>query len=147
VENESGDCDQLRGGIQSCEYVQSGSRYPRREAADNSGWKILDLFKNDLNFRHIPVYLISGEENRALAYKRGARNFLLKPLRNEDLELLFKDIERFRDKKQRTLLLVEDNEMDSSNIVKMLQNDDVKITIADTGQRRCNCLRKNPSTA
>jgi CheY-like chemotaxis protein len=109
---------------------------------DNSGWKILDLFKNDLNFRHIPVYLISGEENRALAYKRGARNFLLKPLRNEDLELLFKDIERFRDKKQRTLLLVEDNEMDSSNIVKMLQNDDVKITIADTGQKALQLLKK-----
>jgi signal transduction histidine kinase/CheY-like chemotaxis protein/HAMP domain-containing protein len=109
---------------------------------DNSGWKILDLFKNDLNFRHIPVYLISGEENRALAYKRGARSFLLKPLRGEDLDFLFKDIERFKEKKPRTLLVVEDNELDCSNIVKMLQNDDVKITIADSGNKALQMLKK-----
>ncbi len=34
---------------------------------DASGWRILDLFKNDINFRHIPVHLISGEENNFLA--------------------------------------------------------------------------------
>jgi DNA-binding response OmpR family regulator len=27
---------------------------------DASGWRILDLFKNDINFRHIPVHLILG---------------------------------------------------------------------------------------
>ncbi|MES2732810.1 MAG: response regulator, partial [Bacteroidota bacterium] len=101
---------------------------------DTSGWKVLDLFKNDLNFRHIPIYLISGEENRQLAYKRGARNFLLKPLRNEDLDILFKDIVKFSQKKTRNVLLIEDNELDSSGIVKMLQNNDIKITLAETGQ-------------
>ncbi len=30
---------------------------------DTSGWKVLDLLRNDLNYRHIPVHLISGEEN------------------------------------------------------------------------------------
>ena len=43
---------------------------------DASGWRVLDLFKNDVNLRHIPIHLISGEENKALAYKRGARSFL-----------------------------------------------------------------------
>jgi CheY-like chemotaxis protein len=42
---------------------------------DASGWRILDLFKSDINFRHIPVHLISGEENRLLAMQRGARSF------------------------------------------------------------------------
>jgi CheY-like chemotaxis protein len=31
---------------------------------DTSGWKVLDLLRNDLNYRHIPIHLISGEENR-----------------------------------------------------------------------------------
>ena len=52
---------------------------------DASGWRILDLFKNDLNFRHIPVHLISGEENSLLAMQRGARSFHLKPLKTEAL--------------------------------------------------------------
>ena len=59
---------------------------------DTSGWKVLDLLRNDLNYRHIPIHLISGEENRALALKRGARSFLLKPLDNESLNELFEDI-------------------------------------------------------
>src|SRR5688572_14158804 len=62
---------------------------------DTSGWKVLDLLRNDLNYRHIPVYLVSGEENRALALKRGAKNFLLKPVENEVLKDLFADIVHF----------------------------------------------------
>ena len=68
---------------------------------DASGWKILDLFKNDMNFRHIPVHLISGEENRALAMKRGARSFHLKPLKNEALSVLFNDIVDFSSRRQK----------------------------------------------
>src|SRR6202000_2866148 len=62
---------------------------------DTSGWKVLDLLRNDLNYRHIPIHLISGEENRSLALKRGARSFLLKPLENEALKELFEDILSF----------------------------------------------------
>jgi HAMP domain-containing protein/signal transduction histidine kinase/CheY-like chemotaxis protein len=111
---------------------------------DNSGWKVLDLFKSDLNFRHIPVYVISGEENRMLAYKRGGRGFLLKPLKNEELTVLFDDISRFRDKKPRELLIIEDNELDYSGIVKMLQSSNVSITIAENGKKALRLIRKIP---
>ena len=40
-----------------------------------SGWRILDLFKNDMHLRHIPIHLISGEENSLLAMHRGAKSF------------------------------------------------------------------------
>ncbi len=102
---------------------------------DTNGWKVLDLFKNDLNLRHIPIHLISGEENRGLAVKHGARSFLLKPLNTESLTALFDDIVTFENKKIKNVLLVEDNEIDSSQIVKILQNEDIKITIASTGKK------------
>jgi HAMP domain-containing protein/signal transduction histidine kinase/DNA-binding response OmpR family regulator len=102
---------------------------------DTSGWKVLDLLRNDLNYRHIPIYLVSGEENRALALKRGARSFLLKPLENEVLNDLFLDIVKFNNKKVKTLLIVEDNELESSQIAKMIQDDHIKITIVDTGKK------------
>ncbi len=78
---------------------------------DASGWRILDLFKNDINFRHIPVHLISGEENKLLAMQRGARSFHLKPLKNEALNLLFDDIQHYHNQKPKKLLLIEDNEI------------------------------------
>ena len=101
---------------------------------DTSGWKVIDLLRNDLNYRHIPIYVISGEENRVLALKRGARSFLLKPLNNESIEEIFNDIVNFSGKSKRNVLVVEDNEIDSSQIAKILTDEHVTVNIAVTGQ-------------
>ena len=111
---------------------------------DASGWRILDLFKNDINFRHIPVHLISGEENRLLAMQRGARSFHLKPLKNEALNVLFGDIVDYHNRKPKRLLIVEDNEIDSSQMAKILDNgDQVAIEIASTGENALELIRNN----
>jgi len=102
---------------------------------DTSGWKVLDMLKNDLNYRHIPIYLVSGEENRSLALKRGARNFLLKPLDNDVLNELFEDIISISKKTIKKVLVVEDNEIDSSQIAKMISFDNVNVSIASTGKK------------
>jgi HAMP domain-containing protein/signal transduction histidine kinase/CheY-like chemotaxis protein len=110
---------------------------------DASGWRVLDLFKNDINFRHIPVHLISGEENRLLAMQRGARSFHLKPLKTEALNHLFTDIVQFNEKKQKNVLLIEDNETDSSQMKKLLDNGDlVNIEIVDTGRKALESIRQ-----
>jgi DNA-binding response OmpR family regulator len=111
---------------------------------DASGWRILDLFKNDLNFRHIPVHLISGEENRLLAMQRGARSFHLKPLKAEALTVLFSDIIEYNERKQKHLLIVEDNELESSQIAKILDNGElINIEIANSGNQALELIRNN----
>ncbi|HET7179633.1 MAG TPA: HAMP domain-containing protein, partial [Chryseosolibacter sp.] len=101
---------------------------------DTSGWKVIDLLRNDLNYRHIPIYIISGEENRVLALKRGARSFMLKPLNSESLNELFDDIVAFCQKPVMSVLVIEDNEIDSSQIAKVLTDDRVSVDIAGTGE-------------
>jgi len=111
---------------------------------DASGWRILDLFKNDINFRHIPVHLISGEENRLLAMQRGARSFHLKPLKNEALGVLFNDIVEYNERNPKRLLIVEDNEIDSSQIAKVLDNGNLlQIEIAATGREALELIQNN----
>ncbi|HMK19419.1 MAG TPA: HAMP domain-containing protein [Chitinophagaceae bacterium] len=111
---------------------------------DASGWRVLDLFKNDINFRHIPVHLISGEENKLLAMQRGARSFHLKPLKTEALSNLFNDIVKFNEKKQKKVLLIEDNELDSSQMKKVLDSGDlINIEIADTGRKAIDLIKQN----
>jgi len=111
---------------------------------DASGWRILDLFKNDINFRHIPVHLISGEENYLLAMQRGARSFHLKPLSTEALSTLFTDITQYNDRKVKKLLVVEDNELDSSQIAKILDNGElVTIEITDSGLKALELIKEN----
>jgi HAMP domain-containing protein/signal transduction histidine kinase/CheY-like chemotaxis protein len=111
---------------------------------DTSGWKVLDLLRNDLNYRHIPIHLISGEENKALALRRGARSFLLKPLENEALNELFEDIVNFTRKETRQVLVVEDNELDSSQIAKILTGDNIQLSIAETGKRALELMSQQP---
>src|SRR5690606_9702032 len=111
---------------------------------DGSGWRILDLFKNDINFRHIPIHLISGEENRLLAMHRGARSFNLKPLSTEAMQTLFSDILEYHEKRQKRLLIIEDNEIDSSQVVRILENGDVlAMDIATTGNMALEMIREN----
>ncbi|MEO6404533.1 MAG: HAMP domain-containing protein [Ferruginibacter sp.] len=113
---------------------------------DTSGWKVLELLHNDLNYRHIPIHLISGEENRSLALRRGARSFLLKPLENEALNDLFDDIISFNNKAMKKVLVVEDNEIDSSQIAKILAADNIEVTIAEEGNKAMELIKDSNNT-
>ena len=108
---------------------------------ETSGWKVIDLLRNDLTYRHIPIHVISGEENRMLALKRGARSFLLKPLDNDILNELFDDIVSNSTQRTKNLLVVEDNELDSSQIAKMHQEDSLAVTIAPTGKEAIELVK------
>ncbi len=109
---------------------------------DTNGWKVLELLKSDLKLRHIPVYLISGEENRSLAFRRGARSFLLKPLKNQDLSELFLDIKEYAGKEEKELLIIEDNELDASNIAEFLNDGNIKSTVVKNGKKAIATLKK-----
>ncbi len=106
-----------------------------------SGWKVLDLLRNDLNYRHIPIHVISGEENKALALKRGARSFLLKPLDNTMLDDLFKDIASYNQRETKRILVIEDNEIDSSQIAKIIQDNTLQVFIAPTGAEALELIK------
>src|SRR5262249_41952764 len=70
-------------------------------------------------------------------------SFHLKPLKNEALSILFQDVIETNTKTPRNLLIIEDNELDSSQIAKMLDNGDmVNITIADTGKKGLELLKE-----
>jgi CheY-like chemotaxis protein len=76
--------------------------------------------------------------------QRGARSFNLKPLKTEALGILFDDIITYHERKPKTVLVVEDNEFDSSQIAKMLDNGDViNIDIANTGGEALELLKEN----
>jgi HAMP domain-containing protein/signal transduction histidine kinase/CheY-like chemotaxis protein len=110
---------------------------------DTNGWKILKLLKNDISFRHIPVHLISGEENRALAMKIGARSFHLKPLSNKSLDELISDIITFHERKVKNVLLIEDNENELERLSGLLSNDFVNIIKAPSAQQGISLLNEN----
>ncbi|MGZ3862307.1 MAG: HAMP domain-containing protein, partial [Bacteroidia bacterium] len=109
---------------------------------DTNGWKIMDRLKNDLNLRHIPVYITSVAEDKDAALKCGARNFLVKPVKENMLEQVFNDIIDFSNNKARKLLVVDDSERDLETIVKAVEYTDVEITTAKTAKEAIELVRE-----
>jgi len=109
---------------------------------ETSGWKVIDLLKSDLGYRHIPIHVISGEENATLALKRGALSFHMKPLNNDLLNSLFDDILEYQRKETKHILIVEDNELDSSQIAKMHEGENLMVTIANTGKEALGLVQE-----
>ncbi|MES2285978.1 MAG: response regulator [Bacteroidota bacterium] len=110
--------------------------------SDTSGWKVLDQLKNDLNFRHIPIHLISREENKILALKRGAKSFLLKPLQRQQLSELFEGIIKFNSIEIKQLLVVEQDGPKLSGIANLFQENSIEITIASSGEKAIELLKQ-----
>src|SRR3712207_7396636 len=67
------------------------------------------LFRSDPATSHIPVHIISGEEQRQRALNFGAVTHLQKPVSRDDLGSAFDRIAAFAERRVRRLLVVEDD--------------------------------------
>lgn len=110
---------------------------------DSNGWKILKLLKNDMSYRHIPVHLISGEDNKAMALKLGAKSFNLKPLSNKALDDLISSILAFNEQKAKRVLLIDDNETELERLSKLIGNDHIEVFAASTAKKGLSFLKNN----
>ncbi len=111
---------------------------------DMLGWTVLNNLKLDPSTRHIPVQIISVEEERSHALARGAFSYTVKPATTEGLEQCFDRIRRFIEPHVKRLLLVEDNEIEAASVVELLSHDDVEICTASTGAEALTQLLDRP---
>jgi CheY-like chemotaxis protein len=108
---------------------------------DRDGWTVLDRLKHDSSTSHIPVHIISVEEQRQRALQQGALNHLQKPVTHEDLGKAFDGIREFTNRPVRRLLLVEDDDVQRMSLVELIGNGDVKTTAVATGQEALSTLK------
>jgi len=73
---------------------------------DMAGWTILDRLKHDPATRHIPVHVISGDDNRRRGIALGAMTYLEKSVTNESLAEAFATIEHSAQKRVKKMLVV-----------------------------------------
>ncbi|HET7452335.1 MAG TPA: response regulator, partial [Thermoanaerobaculia bacterium] len=74
---------------------------------DIDGWRVLDRLKSDPSTRHIPVYVITTEEDGGRALPLGAMAVLQKPIKNkETLDRAFRTIQTFLERGTRRLVAV-----------------------------------------
>jgi CheY-like chemotaxis protein len=108
---------------------------------DMLGWTVLNNLKLNPKTRHIPVQIISLEEERQHGLAHGAFSYMVKPVTTEGLESCFDRIRSFITPHLKRLLVVEDNEIESRSITELLLHDDIEIVNVGTGAAALDALR------
>ncbi|MDZ4779699.1 MAG: HAMP domain-containing protein, partial [Planctomycetia bacterium] len=99
---------------------------------DMDGWRVLDRIKSDLATRHIPVCVISTEEDARRARNRGAYSVLNKPIeRRERLDQVLESLESFLARSVQRVLIVGDDAKQRDALAELLNIDDVEVQKAD----------------
>ncbi|ACB74424.1 HAMP domain-containing protein [Opitutus terrae] len=111
---------------------------------DMLGWTVLNNLKLDPATRHIPVQIISVEEERSHALAHGAFAYTVKPTTTEGLQQCFDRIKRYVEPHVKRLLIVEDNAIERDSIVQLLAHDDIEIVTAGTGAEALEQLLDRP---
>ncbi|MEO7652426.1 MAG: response regulator, partial [Bryobacteraceae bacterium] len=102
---------------------------------DMAGWTILDRLKHDPATRHIPIHVISGDEDRRRGLALGAISYLEKSLGKDSLADSFAGIGRYLERRVKRLAVVGEDEERNRRIAGCVQGADiVTISLATAGE-------------
>jgi CheY-like chemotaxis protein/signal transduction histidine kinase/HAMP domain-containing protein len=100
---------------------------------DMLGWTVLNHLKQDAATRHIPVQMLTLDEDRHHGLARGAFSFITKPTSTEGLEKALTRIKEYSSSRRKRLLVVEDNPAEQFTIQELLGYDDIDVKVVGTG--------------
>jgi HAMP domain-containing protein/signal transduction histidine kinase/CheY-like chemotaxis protein len=110
---------------------------------DMLGWTVLNHLKQDPNTRHIPVQLLTLDEDRQHGLARGAFSFVSKPTTPDELNIALERIKEYSSPRLKRLLVVEDNAAEQMSIRELLDYDDVEVTVLSTGTEALAAVREH----
>jgi len=111
---------------------------------DMLGWTVLSQLKHNPLTRHIPVQIITLDEDRQHALARGAFSYVSKPTTTEGVSAALSQIKEYAKPRRKRLLIVEDNVAEQMSIRELLDHNDIEIVTTDTGAGALSTLRENP---
>jgi len=103
---------------------------------------VLDRLKHQSDTRHIPVQIISVDDERQRGLKMGAFAYLEKPATKESIEKALGKIKELVERPVGKLLVVEDNEVQRNSIKELVGNGDTVTTAVGTAEEALAALEK-----
>ena len=111
---------------------------------DMLGWTVLNHLKQDPGTRHIPVQMLTLDEDRHHGLARGAFAFVTKPTTPDILEQAISRIKEYSSPRRKRLLVVEDNPAEQLSIRELLGYDDIDVTTVGTGAEALDAITGQP---
>ncbi|MBV1879156.1 MAG: response regulator [Pseudomonadales bacterium] len=102
---------------------------------DIDGTRLLNMFKQDLATRHIPIHVITGREDSANTLNQGAVGILHKPTSADQLESVFITLGNYIEGGKKHILIVEDDDQYRNTLIRLLGHQALSITECKTGEK------------
>jgi HAMP domain-containing protein/signal transduction histidine kinase/DNA-binding response OmpR family regulator len=109
---------------------------------DMAGWTILDRLKHDPATRHIPVHVITGDENRRRGLALGAMSYLEKSVSNDNLKAAFATIHHSLERRTKKLLLAAADGGRRARWQELLAGPDLEILLVASGGEALAAIRQ-----
>jgi CheY-like chemotaxis protein len=110
---------------------------------DMLGWTVLNHLKQDAKTRHIPVQMLTLDEDRHHGLSRGAFAFVTKPTSTEELNSALARIREYAQPRRKKLLVVEDNPAEQLSTRELLWHEDIDIEVAESGAAALEAIHRN----
>jgi signal transduction histidine kinase/CheY-like chemotaxis protein/HAMP domain-containing protein len=100
---------------------------------DMDGWALLDQVKHSAQTRHIPLHIVSVQEQRQRALGMGAFGYTCKPADRDELAETFLRLKAFVGRDKRHLLVVQDSESPQTGVAAVFNGSDIMTTVTKPG--------------
>jgi len=111
---------------------------------DMLGWAVLSQLKMNPSLRHIPVQIVSLDENRQHGLARGAFSSIAKSAPSAFVSEALGRLKTYAERRPRRLLVVEGHSADDMSISEFLSYDDIVIDTAADQTMALDRLRQQP---
>jgi CheY-like chemotaxis protein/nitrogen-specific signal transduction histidine kinase len=111
---------------------------------DMLGWTVLNHLKQDPRTRHIPIQMLTLDEDKQHGLARGAFSYVTKPATPEQLETALSRIKEYTAPRRKRLLVVEDNPAEQLSIRELLGYEDIDVEMAATGSEALAAIDEQP---
>lgn len=111
---------------------------------DMEGWSVLEQLKHDPTTRHIPIHIMTVDEQQLREFQLGAIAHIQKPVAPEVLMQTLTEINQFIDRQISHLLVIEDDRVQAQSIIELIGGEDIVSTAVHTAAAALDHLKSQP---
>ena len=108
------------------------------------GWRLLDRLKSDLGTRHIPVAIVSANDESQRGLRMGSLRYCTKPISREEIDQIVADLHGYVERSMREVLILEDDPAQQMSIAELIGNPKVQVTAAGDAENALALLAQRP---
>ena len=106
------------------------------------GWQVMEALKSNPETKPIPVHIMSSMKFKQESLLRGAVDFINKPFALEEMQEVFKKLEKALDRSPKKVLIIEENEQHAKALSYYLGANSINTDIVNNVQESIDALQK-----